>query len=67
MPMGSEHDETGRLLRARASLILQRDDGGRWRLKVDRSGEALLGARVRVLGTPAEFDMLAVRRIELAE
>jgi hypothetical protein len=67
MPMGSEHDETGRLLREGANLILQRDDGGRWRLDVGRGHAGLLGRRVRVLGTRSGFDWLAVRRIELAE
>ena len=67
MPMGSEHDETGRLLREGVDLILQRDDGGRWRLDVRRRDAALLGRRVRVLGTRSGFDWLEVRRIELAE
>ncbi len=67
MPIGSEHDETGRLLREGPSLILQRDDGGRWRLDLDPGDRAMLGRRVRVHGTRSGFDGLAVRRIELAE
>ncbi len=33
MPLGSRHDEAGLLMREAGSLILQRDDGGRWRLE----------------------------------
>ncbi len=66
MPKGTHHDETGLLLREGRSLILQRDDGGRWRLDIRRSAESLLGRRVRVQGTRSGFDLLDVRRIDLA-
>ncbi len=63
MPLGSRHTEVGLLLRQGGSLILERDDGGRWRLELDR-GDELLGRRVRVEGVPSGFDMLEVRRIK---
>jgi hypothetical protein len=67
MSLGSEHDETGRLLRDGSSVILQRDDGGRWRLDLGCGDEVPLGRRVRVLGTRCGFDRLAVRRVDLAD
>lgn len=48
-------------------LILQRDDGGRWRLDAGRRADSLLGRRVRVQGTRSGFDLLDVQRIALAE
>jgi hypothetical protein len=67
MPIGSKHDETGRLLRERGWLILQRDDGGRWRLDADPRAERMLGQRVRIEGIRSGFDLLDVRRITRAE
>jgi hypothetical protein len=64
MPRGTEHEESGLLLREGACLVLQRDDGGRWRLDVGRKADALLGRRVRVQGTRSGFDLLDVRRID---
>lgn len=63
MPRGSFHSETGLLLRQRGGLILQRDDGGRWRLSADADAEQLLGQRVRVEGLRSGFDLLEVTRI----
>lgn len=63
MPLGSYHSEEGLLLRQRGSLILQRDDGGRWRLNTDPDADTLLGSRVRVEGIRSDFDILDVTRI----
>jgi len=64
MPRGTHHDEIGLLLREGRFLVLQRDDGGRWRLDVSPRADALLGRRVRVQGTRSGFDLLDVRQIE---
>lgn len=64
MPRGTQHDETGLLLREGQAFVLQRDDGGRWRLDVGVTAVDLLGRRVRVQGTRSGFDLLDVRRIE---
>lgn len=61
--VGSYHAETGLLLRQRGRLILQRDDGGRWRLEADAEAERFLGQRVRIEGVRADFDVLDVSRI----
>ena len=66
MPLGSKHDETGRLLRERGAMVLERDIGGRWRLDADPSTERMLGQRVRVEGVRSGFDLLDVRRIRPA-
>ena len=65
MPLGSNHDETGLLLREGRWLILRRDDGGRWRLAVE-DVEPMLGRRVRIEGVRSGFDVLEVRWISLA-
>ena len=63
MPLGSFHAEEGLLLRERGSLILQRADGGRWRLDADPGAERMLGQRVRVEGVRSGFDVLTVSRM----
>ncbi len=63
MPSGSFHAEEGLLLRQRGGLILQRDDGGRWRLDADPDVERMLGQRVRVEGIRSGFDLLEVSRV----
>ena len=64
MPRWTRHVEEGLLLEQRGGLILQRDDGGRWRLDADRkAAEKYLGDRVRVEGIRSEFDLLDVSRI----
>lgn len=63
MPRGRFHIEEGLLLRQRGDLILQRDDGGRWRLDGDAEAERMLGRRVRVEGIRSGFDLLEVTRI----
>lgn len=55
--------ETGLLLRDRDRLILQRDEGGRWRFDAPRRAEALLGHRVRIEATRAGYDLLDVSLI----
>lgn len=64
MPRGTLHDETGLLLRERHWIVLQRDDGGRWRLDIGRRVERLLGQRVRVRGVRSGFDLLNVTSID---
>lgn len=63
MPVGKFHRETGMLLVQRGGIILQRDDGGRWRLVCDEDVESLLGSRVTVEGVRAGFDVIDVSRI----
>lgn len=66
MPLGSQHDETGLLVREGYWLVLQRDEGGRWRLDANRKAERMLGQRVRIVGIRSSFDLLDVTRIEPA-
>jgi len=63
MPIGKLYTEEGLLLRQRGILILQRNDGGRWRLDGDPDADELLGQRVRVEGVRSDFDLLEVIRI----
>ncbi len=63
MSLGSRHSEVGLLLRESDWLILQRDDGGRWRLDAEVGAERLLGRRVRVEAVRSGFDLLDVRHI----
>ncbi len=63
VPLGTFHAESGLLLRQRGGIILQRDDGGRWRLTGDALPDELLGQRVRVEGIRSGFDLLEVSRI----
>lgn len=64
MALGSSHQETGLLLREGRWLILQRDDGGRWRLDADLGAERHLGRRVEVHGIRSGFDLLDVTSIK---
>jgi len=63
MPLGTRHAEAGVLLREHGQLILQRDDGGRWRLNADPEATGTLGSRVRVEGIRSGFDTLDVTLI----
>lgn len=63
MPLGTFHSEEGLLLLQRGGLILQRDDGGRWRLDAGKNAEQNLGRRVKVEGLRSDFDVLEVSRI----
>ncbi|WP_416385196.1 DUF5818 domain-containing protein [Sphingomonas sp. LY54] len=63
MPIGSFHSETGLLLRQRGRLILQRDNGGRWRLEADAETEQYVGQRVEIEGIRSGFDVLDVVRL----
>lgn len=61
--MGTRHDETGLLLERRGQLLLQRDQGGTWRLDADWNARRFLGQRVRVHGIRSGFDLLDVTRM----
>lgn len=63
MPLGSSHTETGLILQEGGVLILQRDDGGRWRIEEDRKVRRYLGRRVAVEGVRSGFDWLTVENI----
>lgn len=64
MPMWTPQDEDGLLLEHAGQPILERDNGGTWRLELTRKYRHLLGRRVRVTGTRDEFDLIAVRSID---
>ena len=64
MPLGTLHDQTGLLMCEEGWLVLQRDDGGRWRLDTLKRVEDLLSKRVCVRGTRGDFDILDVNRID---
>lgn len=66
MPRGSQHELIGLLLGEEPYPILRMADGGEWRLDMSGRYQHLLGRRVRIVGTRSEFDMLDVKRIELA-
>ncbi|WP_371425102.1 DUF5818 domain-containing protein [Tardiphaga sp.] len=63
-PLGRIATETSLLLRERKWPVLQRDDGGRWRLNTTARADRLLGPRVYVGGKRRDFDILDVERIE---
>ena len=67
MPRGSHHDKTGLLLEDRGQLSLSCDAGGTWRLDAPTAATRLKGRRVRVVRTRADFDLLDVTKIELAQ
>lgn len=64
MPLGSTYDEVGLLLQDGGWLVLERPDGGRWRLDPSHKAEKLVGQRVRVRGTRSGFDWLSAKTIE---
>jgi len=66
MPRGAAHEETGILLDGGVYPILKIDGGGQWRLDPSCRYRHLIGQRVRVFGTRADFDVLDVKRIEPA-
>lgn len=63
MPMWTPQDECGLLLEHAGQPVLQRDDGGTWRLEFNRRYRHFLGRRVRVTGSRDEFDLIAVKAI----
>jgi Protein of unknown function (DUF5818) len=63
VPLGSEHHESGLLIHGAHSLLLQRDEGGRWRLDAPRKAHRLVGRRVTIEGKRSGFDRLDVDRI----
>jgi hypothetical protein len=65
MPIGETITETGLLLADGRQFILQRPDGGRWRLEIGmREGRGKVGKKVRVVADRDGFDLLYVREIE---
>lgn len=66
MPLGTRHELIGLLLEHHGGLVLDVEDGGTWRLDVERGARRLLGQRVRVEGIRDGFDLLAVKRIDRA-
>lgn len=66
MPRGTNHEETGILLKAGVYPVLRMDSGGQWRLDPSCRYRYLVGQRVRVFGTRADYDVLDVKRIEPA-
>ena len=66
MPRGSRHELTGLLLGEGLYPVLRVTDGGEWRLDIRGRYKHLLGRRVRVIGSRADFNLLDVDRIELA-
>lgn len=65
MPLGSYIQESGLLLQGGSGLILQRDNGGRWRLDAPRKAERLIGRRVTIEGKRSGFDLLDVHEVYL--
>lgn len=64
MPRGTEHIETGLLLSHHGELVLERDQGGTWRLEAPAKARRLLGRRVHVTGVRDGFDLLAVTSVQ---
>lgn len=64
MPMRSPQDESGLLLERDGQPILQRDDGGAWRLEFTCRYQHLLGKRVHITGSRDEFDLIAVNTVK---
>lgn len=63
MSIGSKHQESGLLVKEGNALLLQRDDGGYWRLEAPRKAYRLVGQRVELVGSRCGFDELIVERI----
>jgi hypothetical protein len=63
--MGKRYGEQGMLLKGNkpGSLVLQREDGGVWRLDANATALRLIGLRVRVVGVRSDFDLLDVETI----
>lgn len=64
MPLETRHEDTGLLLEHRGQLVLERDEGGTWRLDAGRKAWKLLGLRVRIVGIRSGFDLLDVKKVE---
>ena len=60
MAMGAPVSDTGKLMKIGGQLVLERDEGGTWRLDCVRQFRDLVGHRVRVRGIRAGFDVLDV-------
>ncbi|MEC3910323.1 DUF5818 domain-containing protein [Sphingobium sp. CR2-8] len=66
MPLGAAHEEVGILIGDGVYPVLKIEGGGKWRLDPSCRYRHLIGQRVRVYGTRADFDLLDVKRIEPA-
>jgi hypothetical protein len=66
MPLGTSHSEKGLLLKENGQPVLQRDDGGRWRLEAGAELDGWLGRRVIISGIRTGFDLLLVEDITRA-
>lgn len=64
MPRGVQVEEVGWLREMDGALVLQRVDGGRWRLDAGKKARRLVGRKVRLTGMRAEFDLLDVESVE---
>ena len=64
---GDHHKLEGILLDGKSPLhpILRLEDGGEWRLDVNRPFKSMLRHRVRVEGIRSEFDLIDVTFIEI--
>ena len=60
MATGDAIEDAGMLLRDGGGFVLQRDQGGRWRLDLHRVPVDLVGKRVRVVGIEAADGLLDV-------
>lgn len=67
MPLGSRHDETGRLNERDGRWSLRLDGGGVWRLDLGWRAwwraRSLVGRRVQVRGVRDGFDLLHVAAV----
>ena len=68
MPLGSRHQEIGRLRQPGNERVLQREGGGTWRLDMGLithwRTRKLVGKRVQIAGERIGFDVLSVERIK---
>ena len=63
MPLGASISDTGRLVRGEHNFLLRRDAGGTWRLDLGRFDRRLVGRRVSITGTRADFDLVDVETV----
>ena len=63
MPLGTRHDETGRLGRAGLLWSLTLDGGGQWRIDGPDRLDRHVGRHVRVVGRRTGYDLLTPERL----
>ena len=66
MPLGERITDTGLLLMHGHTFVLERDEGGTWRLDTGGRHRKMLGHRVVVEGVRDGFDLLSVDKIRPA-